>query len=66
MVYLRAVAIDLLRERIKNKRIMIATRICRFHFLVLLGLKVVSDQTNWGSKVGSIDRYWYRTVALDV
>jgi len=29
-------------------------------------LKVVSGQTNWGSKVGSIDRYWYRTVALDV
>jgi len=31
-----------------------------------LVLKLVSGQTNWGSKVGSMDRYWYRTVALDV
>ena len=29
-------------------------------------LKGVSGQTNWGSKVGSIDRYWYGTVALEV
>jgi len=34
--------------------------------LIISLLKVVSGQTNWGSKVGSIDRYWYRTVALDV
>jgi len=29
-------------------------------------LKVVSGQTNWGSKVGLIHRYWYLTVALEV
>jgi len=30
-----------------------------------LNLKVVSDQRYWGSKVESIDRYWYVTGALD-
>jgi hypothetical protein len=34
--------------------------------LSLQDLKEVSSQTNGGSKVGSIDRYWCRTVALEV
>ena len=36
------------------------------HCSLSRSLKRVSGQMNWGSKAGTMDRYMYRTVALEV